>query len=212
MLDRRLRRGALNGHAGRDRAGETDPLDGGMAGDGVAGRQAEAGHDVDGAARKQVATDLGQDAGRERALLRRLEDHRIAGHQRRRQRVGGELDRMIERNDPPDQSVRLAQGEMQVRGARRDRLAFDLEAEARVVVERIAGRGHVAAHLGDGVAGIDDLDLEQFVGAGADRLGETTQPRWRARAATAPPSRAPPSAPTRPPAPRRPRRPPECCR
>ena len=98
----------------------------------VAGRHAEPGDDVDDARRQHLAADLAQHGGRQRARLRRLEHDAVAGHQRRRQRVGGELDRMVERDDAPDHAIGLADGEVQVLAARRDGLAFDLGGEARI--------------------------------------------------------------------------------
>ena len=114
---------------------------------------------------KHLAADFAEHRGRQRARLRRLEHHAIAGHQRRGQRVGGELDRMVERDDAPDRAVGLADGEMQVLGRGRDGLAFDLGVQPGIVVERVAGGGDVGAHLRDRVAGVDHLDAQDLVGA-----------------------------------------------
>ena len=53
---------------------------------------------------------------------------------------------------------------MQVVGARRDGLAFDLAGKAGIEIERVAGGGDVGAHFRNGVAGIDDLDAQNLVG------------------------------------------------
>ena len=82
---------------------------------------------------------------------------------------------MIERDDASDHAVGLADGEVQVFCARRDHVAFDLGSEARVIVERIAGRRDIGAHLADGVAGIDHLDAQDVVRALAQLLGELAQ-------------------------------------
>ena len=175
VLDAAFRRRALDGAAGGHRAGEGDAFDIRMARQRVAGWQPRTGDDVDHARRQHLAADFGQHGGRERARFRWFQHHAVAGHQRGGERIGRELDGMIERDDASDHAVGLADGEVQVFCARRDHVAFDLGSEARVIVERIAGRRDIGAHLADGVAGIDHLDPQDIVRALAQLLGEPAQ-------------------------------------
>ena len=87
---------------------------------------------------------------------------------------------MIERHDAGRHAIGLAHRDVQVLGARRHGLALHLDGEPGVPFERLGGALDVDLHLGDGVAGIDHLGVQQLVGALADALGELVQILCRA--------------------------------
>ena len=92
-------------------AGEGDLLDAGMVDDGRA-RFRSAGHDVDDALRHAGAlADLGEQDGGQRREFGRLQHHRAAGGQRRRDLPGQHQQREIPRDDLADDADGLVAGE-----------------------------------------------------------------------------------------------------
>ncbi len=174
-LDRDFGGGALDRHAGLDRADEGEPLDLRMAYQRIAGLGTEPGDDIDHARRQHAGAFLAEDGGGQWALLGGFDDDGVAGHQRRRHLGDGEHHRMVERDDAPDHAIGLAHGEMQVARRRGHRGALQFVGQARVITQRVAAEPDVEAHLGDGIAGVHHLDLEDLLAALQHRVGELVE-------------------------------------
>ena len=103
------------------RAGERDQGDVVVVDDGVADGRAAAGDDVQPLGRQAAVVDqqLGEGDAAERRLARRLEHDRAAGGDRRRQLVGDEVEREVERADRADDADRHAQREADLAHAAR---------------------------------------------------------------------------------------------
>ena len=165
-----------DGAAGLDAAGEGDLGDVGMVDQRLAGG-AVAGDDVDHAGRDAGLLGeprrLDHRGGRH---LRRLDDHGVAGGQRRRHRHDGEEQRRVPRHDHADHAERLAEGIVEHRGAvERDDPALDLVGEAAVVIEPVRHDPGLEDHLVEELAVLRGLDAADLVGVRMDRVGPAHQ-------------------------------------
>ena len=141
------------------RAGERDHGDVVVVHQRIADHAAAAGDDVDPARREPALVDqqLDEADGRQRGLRRRLQHHRTARRDRRRQLVGDEVQREVERGDRPDDPDGHPQR----------------EAELAVAGRRAGHRHDVTGER----AGLDRREAERLDGAGGlgpgrgDRLG-----------------------------------------
>jgi hypothetical protein len=123
-----LRRGArLDPSADRRRADERQSPDARMHGQRVAGLGAVAGDDLDEPGGQDRVDQLLQPQRGQRRVLGRLEDHRVAGDQRRAEPPGREHQRVVERDDPADHAERLGQRVVEALEAGRDGVAAQLE-------------------------------------------------------------------------------------
>ena len=127
--------------------------------------RAEAGDDVDDAGRKARLLDqLGELERRGRGELRRLDDHGVAGGERRRELPGQQQQRRVPRRDDRHDAQRLVARVVEVaRLVERDDRALDLVGQPAVVVEPLRHVGSLRRHLGEELAVVADLDLGQPV-------------------------------------------------
>ena len=113
---------------------------------------------------------------RERGELGRLEDHRVAGGERRRDLPRGDREREVPWRDQPDHAERLP--ERHVHPARhRDRLAGQALGGAGVVAERVDDHAHLAAGVGDRLAGVARLERGQRLAVRVEGVGQMVQQR-----------------------------------
>src|SRR5216683_4740879 len=123
------------------RTGEGDLVDFGMLGDRTAGARSEAGDDVEDTLGQPGFHDqLTEAKGRQRSLLGRLEDDRVAAGERGPKLPRGHQQREIPRDDLPADSNRLAQCVVEESGVRRIGLAVDFRHPSAVIAEGL-GRG-----------------------------------------------------------------------
>ena len=116
----------------------------GCARDRAAGGRAEAGHDIDDAVRNaRFADQLAESYRRKRGLLGRFQNQRIAESQGRRDFPADCRERAVPRNDLPANADRLAQRVVEHAGIRGIGLAVELGRPARVIAERVGGRGRL---------------------------------------------------------------------
>ena len=162
--------------AGADVAGDRDHADLRMAHEAGADRFAVAGDDVEDAGGEDVGGELGEAQRGERRLLRRLEDHRVAGGQRRADLPDRHHQRVVPRRDRGDDAHRLAAGE---RGVAGEVLAGGLALhaargageEAQVVdQERDLALGEPVR-----LADVRGLEEGELVGVRLDPVGELQQ-------------------------------------
>ena len=147
-------RGALDRLAARDRAGEVDVVDLARADQLLGLGVAE--HEVLEEALRQpglVGRRLKALADEQR-LRRVLQEHRVAGHQRREDRVDGGEVRIVPRRDDQHDAERLAlhiaaEARLLLRHERRQRLLGDRRHVARALLEPalLAAEAHRPAHL-----------------------------------------------------------------
>ena len=72
---------------------------------------------------------------------------------------------MIEGSDACDDAVGLAQCQMQILLGRRNGLAFELVDKTCVVVQAVDRHADIAPHRRNGVSGIGDLHMQDFLRA-----------------------------------------------
>ena len=156
--------------AGGHRAGEGDVIDARVRHQRRAGGGAGAGdHVADTGRQAGLQQQFGQHQRRQRRLLGRLDDHRAACGQRRRQAARGGRDRVVPRHDLRGHADRLVDGVGDVVGAERDAVALVLVAGAGVVLEGARRAGHVAERFAQPLAGIERLGHGQALGMFADQ-------------------------------------------
>ena len=198
-----LRAGGGDLRAGRGRADERDVVDARVLDERRAGL-AVAGGDLDHPARDAGALgELGEPQRRDRGQLRRLEDHGVAGRERRRGAARGDLQRVVPRDDLAADAPRLAERVVERVRAERDRAALEPLDRAGVVLEVADGRGGVGLGLRERLAGVARLEVGERVGLVVDELREpraacasgraacASRARRRARGARPRPSRRP---------------------
>ena len=109
--------------------------------------------------------DLGERERGQRRLARRLDDHRVAARQRRRDLPRRQQQRKVPRHDRRDDADRLAQRVGEVVALDRNRLAVDLVGPAGEVLEALGGRRHLdLARLEDRLAVVQRLEPRDLVG------------------------------------------------
>ncbi|MCY1520900.1 hypothetical protein D9M68_556950 [compost metagenome] len=164
-----LERGAGRaGHhllAGGGAAGEGDFLDQRVLGQPLADFAAAAGEDVEHAVRHAgFGVDFRQLQHAQRSDFAGLEDHRVAGGQRRGGFPHGDLHRVVPGADAGDHAQGLAAGVDEAGLAQRDLLAFDGGDQAGVVLDHVgAGDDVHGAGFGQRLAGVQGFQLGQFV-------------------------------------------------
>ena len=111
----------------------------------------------------------------ERADAGRLEDHHVAGRQRRRGLPGGHEHRVVPRRDADGDADGLAHDHAHRVAGHVERLAAAVLDQAGVVVERVGGVAHVDDRLGEELAHLPALEAGKLVGALADARGGAPQ-------------------------------------
>jgi hypothetical protein len=180
QLQRHVLHGALGGRAldgatGGHAPDERDAPHCGVAHQGVARHRPVARDDVQHPGRQEVGGDLAETQRGERRLIRGLQHHRVAGHQRAGDLPRREHDRVVVRDDARHDAVGLAKGVVQVVGRAGDRLAPQLQRRRRREAQERRREPHVAAHRGDGVAAVDGVEHGQLLLVGEHGLGEPGQ-------------------------------------
>ena len=142
-----------------------------------------AGHrqDAHGARREPDAVDdLRDGQHRERVLRRRLEDDRAARGDRRRDLVGGEVEREVERADARDRADREAAGDADPalrRGHQieRDHLAVHPLGLLGAEPERQRRPIDLDERVADGLAGLEAQDPPELLAPGLDAVADLAQ-------------------------------------
>ena len=170
----RLGRGLQHLLAGGDVAGDRDHVDLGVVDQRVADAVAAAEHDVDDAFGQDVGHDFRELQRRQRRLLGRLEHHRVAAADRRRQLPGHHHQRIVPRRDRGDDADRVAADH---RGVAGNILAGDdarhgahrAREEAVAIDDR---RDLVVQHRVDRLAAVQRLERGKTFRLGLDALGD----------------------------------------
>ena len=140
---------------------------------------------------------------------------RVAGGQRRRHLPGGDRQREVPGHDQPDHAERLAEGHVHAAG-HRDRVAQQPLRRGGVVAEGVDHHPHLAARVGDRLAGVARLEHRKVPGPLLERVGQPVQEARAVGRRHGPPGRGRPPwrgrprrrSPRRPPARARPAPPP----
>ena len=167
------RRPLLDPPADLSRAGKGEPTHARMHDQSVARLVAEPRDDVDDAGREDLVDQLREPECRERGVLGRLEDDRVAGDERGNHLPRREHERVVERDDPADDAERLQQRVVDAVRLARDRLAARVQRQAGEVAEqpdRLQGR--VVAHLADRTPVLAHVEQRELLGVRRDRVGE----------------------------------------
>ncbi len=173
-------RGLLDRGAGHRRAGEGDVVNQRMRRERSTCLPAVTGDDVEHAFRNPgLECQLGHADGRERRVLGRLGDQRVAHGKRRAHDAGEDLQRIIPRDDAADHAMRLAQRQRRVAGQEGDCVAMDLVAGAAVEFVVAHGGGDVGPALADRLAGVARFERREFGPVAFDQM---EQPRQAAAA------------------------------
>ena len=120
---------------------------------------AEARNDVEHAVRQPgLLAEPAQHEGAERRLLGRLQDHRIAGDQRRSELPGGDDERIVPRHDRADDAERLLHHHRHVMRADGGDLVGELVGEFGVILDAIGAEWDVhLERIGDRLADVERL-------------------------------------------------------
>ncbi len=136
----------------RDRAGEADLADVRMSGQPVADFRRNAGNDIERAGWQQAGNLLDGLDQRERAGLRRLDHHGVAGEQRRDDLHEGESDRTVPRHDRDDDAVGPPGDEGAARGRLHLAVLLELVDQFQGQTLALADADQFAARLAQGLA------------------------------------------------------------
>ena len=151
-----------------------------MAGDGGADHLARAGDDVQDARRQaRVERQLAEAQGRQGRRARRLEDHGVAGRERRPDLPDGHHEGVVPGRDLAADADGLAPDHARVVGAvLTGRLAVQVADGGREEAQVVGREGHVvvAPEL-DGRAGLGDLERDELLHVRLDEVGEPVQDR-----------------------------------
>jgi hypothetical protein len=143
----------------------------------TAGGGPEPGHDIDRVfGQTRLERQFGQAQRAQRALLRRLEHHRVAAGERRRQLPGRHQQGEVPRHDRADHADGLARDGRQdvVRGGRG--LAVELVDRLGVPAEGARHRWHIhAAGIGNGLAHVERFQQGKLRAVGVDEIGEALE-------------------------------------
>ena len=161
------------------RAGEGDHVDVGMERQRLARLLAETRHDVeDAVGQSGFLGERPEEERCERRLLGGLQDHRIAGDERRADLPCRDDQGIVPRHDRGDDAERRPadRGDV-VRAERRD-LVVQLVGEFRVILDAVGAGGDIDAEgIQDHLADVERLKKREFVGVVADEFGEAEQRR-----------------------------------
>ena len=129
-------------------------------------------HHVEDAGRQaRFQEDFGQMGGRQRRDLAGLEDHGVAGSQRRGRFPHGDLDGVVPGADASHHAQRFLARVDEAGGAQRDLTALDGHGQPRVVLDHVgAGDDVHSPSLGQGLAGVAAFQLGQLVVGGAQQF------------------------------------------
>ena len=131
--------------------------------------------DVDDALRQaRRQRELGEAQRGQRRQLGRLQHDRVAGRERRPELPGGDRQGEVPGRDQPHHAERLAHGEGLAAG-HRDRVAEQPLGRAGVVAEGVHHHRHLAARVGDRLAGVARLEHGQLLVVLGERVGERMQ-------------------------------------
>ena len=163
--------------AGLRAAGEGDLGDARVARKRGAGGMAEARDHVEHAVGISGLRDqFGKGERRGGGMFRRLDHHRVADRERRRDRAGHHVERRVPRHDHTDHAERFAQGEVERVGlVHRDDVALDLVGHAGEVAVVARQIGELGTHLADQLAVVAGLELGQRLGVLRDQVGEAVE-------------------------------------
>ena len=109
--------------------------------------------------------------GAQRGEVGRLEDHGVAGRERRREAPAGDRHREVPRHDHTDDAEWLMEGDIQPAGDR-DLLAEVPLDRARVVGQDVADVARLPAGVPDRVPDRGDLDRREVLQVALDRIGD----------------------------------------
>jgi ParB family chromosome partitioning protein len=160
-----------------DRAGDADLVDVHVQAERLADLLAHAVDDVEHAGRAaRFHEQLGHKVGRQRRLLGRLQDHGVAGGERRRHLPRRHHQRVVPGHDGADDADRLPQDhlELAVRGVGDvavdlvDRLAEELQGLRR-------SRDVAVQHVGDRLAHVEHVEQREFQGVVLDQVSEPVE-------------------------------------
>ncbi len=177
-----LARPLLHPPADRRAAGEREELEALVADHPVAELAAHR-QDADRAHRGPgLLDDLADRQHDERVLRRRLQDDRVARRDRRRELVGGEVEREVERADRRDRADREAPGDphpalARGRDVERDRLADHPLRLLRAEPERDDRSIDLDEGVADRFAGLGGEELSELLAAGLDPGADVAQDR-----------------------------------
>ena len=163
-------------------AGEADMRDRGMRDERRAGLGPESRDDVDDTVRKsRLGKERREFEHRRRRELRRLDDRRASGGERRGELPARERERRVPRRDDGDHAFRLVLrvGE-HAPLVGRDHRALHLVGEAGVILEVVAHVADLGACLRQDLAVVALLDRGQPVDVGDDEIAEPPQAGGRA--------------------------------
>lgn len=154
------------------RPGERELVDIGMDVEGLADDRALAGDDVEDAGRKDPVEELGHLEDRQRSVLGRLEDDRVAGGERGRGLERRDHQRRVPREDAGDDAQRHPLRVLELPVSGRQGRALDLTGDAAHVAEEIGEDDGLGPRLrADRVAGVERGELSELLRTGFERVG-----------------------------------------
>ena len=154
------------------RAGEGQLGDLRMVEDRLPGHGTSARDNVDHAGRQHLGEDLGEFEDRDRRHLGRLDDHRVARRDRRRDLPGRHQQREVPGNDLPDDADRFVDRQthrLLIDHRHFVRMAADHAGEIAEMVDR---ERHVEPGFADGLADIHALENDEAFGIGLEQIGD----------------------------------------
>ncbi len=159
------------------RAGERDEIDVHVAAERLAGRLAEAGHDLEHAVRDTgLARELGEPQRGQRRLLGRLQHNAVAGGERGSDLPARHQQREVPRHDRRHDAERLAHEHDDVGVPGRGDLVVHLVDRLAVVRDALCSERHVhVARVANRLAHVERLEQRELVAVLAHELGETNE-------------------------------------
>ena len=156
------------------RAGEHQGVDVHVQGQGLAHGVTEARQHVEHAGRNAgLDGQLGDADAGQRRLFGRLEDHRVAGGQRRAELPAGHQQREVPRHDGGDHADRLTGHQAQFVVGGGGHFVVDLVDGLTAPAQRTRGGRHVdTQRIADRLAHVQGFQQGQLLGVGVDQVGE----------------------------------------
>jgi len=154
-------------------AGERDVVDAVVQGERIADGRARALDNVPDAGREAgLESELGDLAGVDGRQLGRLEHATVTGRQRRRQRAGDHLQRVVPRGDVAGDAEGLTDRHAEHIGGGLQGVAVEALDDGAVVLEVPSHRDDVFLGLADRLADVAGLELRDAVAVAQDQVGE----------------------------------------
>ena len=171
--------GGSGHHLGADlgRAGEDDLADVGVADEPLSDHRALAGQHLEKTlGQAGLHGQLAEPYRGQRRPLGRLEHHRVAGGQRRREAPGRDRHREVPRRDHTDHAHRFVEGDVQPAG-HGNLPAGQPFRGSRIELQHVAHVTGLPLGAADRMPGVGDLQGGQLIDVGVDRGGEGPQRR-----------------------------------